>query len=84
MTVYEKQARKAGCVFWLKKVWEMEMHFVDRNESDFVLKLVISQRERTTDKLKMDTESCKRLIGKKSWNRNFMCNQVFQDKNEFI
>ena len=34
------QARKVGCVFWQKKVWGMEMHFVKGKENNFVLKRV--------------------------------------------
>ena len=29
-----------------KKIWEIEMYFVKRKESDFVLKLVVSGQER--------------------------------------
>ena len=52
--------RKIVCMFSEKKVWGMQIYFVEREKGDFVLELGISEWGKNKGQ-RMATESCRRF-----------------------
>ena len=63
-------------MFSEKKVWGMEIYFVEREKCDFVLELAISEWGKNK-RQSMATESCRRLVEEEHWEKNFVCGQDF-------
>ena len=60
-------------MFSEKKVWGMEMYFVEREKGDFVLELTLwlGKEQGQT----MATKSSRRFVKEEHWGKNFVCDK---------